>query len=109
MDASNEIVATDSTVDINSSESATKYNRYYYRHREEILEKKRQQRLQDPEYQAKLKAKKELKEAKLRQKEALQEEKRKIKEEEKKARSMERAKKRAVALGVLSQTSPGCE
>lgn len=30
-----------------------KENRYYYRHREEILEKRRQKRLQDPEYQAK--------------------------------------------------------
>jgi len=27
--------------------------KYYYRHREEILEKKRQKRLEDPEYQAK--------------------------------------------------------
>jgi hypothetical protein len=30
-----------------------KENRYYYKHREEILEKKRQKRLEDPEYQAK--------------------------------------------------------
>ena len=27
--------------------------RYYYRHREEILEQRRQKRLEDPEYQAK--------------------------------------------------------
>lgn len=30
-----------------------KENRYYYRHREEILERKKQKRLEDPEYQAK--------------------------------------------------------
>ena len=27
--------------------------KYYYRHREEILEKKREKRLEDPEYKAK--------------------------------------------------------
>ena len=30
-----------------------KENRYYYKHREEILERKRQKKLEDPEYQAK--------------------------------------------------------
>ena len=30
-----------------------KENRYYYRHREEILERKRQKKLEDPEYVAK--------------------------------------------------------
>lgn len=30
-----------------------KENRYYYRHREEILAKRQQKRLEDPEYQAK--------------------------------------------------------
>lgn len=31
----------------------SKENRYYYRHREDILEKKLQKRLEDPEYAAK--------------------------------------------------------
>ncbi len=30
-----------------------KETKYYYRHREEILERKKQKRLEDPEYQAK--------------------------------------------------------
>ena len=30
-----------------------KENRYYYRHRDDILEKRLQKRLEDPEYQAK--------------------------------------------------------
>lgn len=30
-----------------------KENRYYYRHKDEILEKKKQKRLEDPEYRAK--------------------------------------------------------
>jgi hypothetical protein len=30
-----------------------KENRYYYRHKDEILERKRQKRLEDPEYRAK--------------------------------------------------------
>lgn len=30
-----------------------KENRYYYRHREEILERRLQKKLEDPEYQAK--------------------------------------------------------
>lgn len=41
-----------------------KENRYYYRHREEILERKRQKRLEDPEYQAKQKAKEDAKKMK---------------------------------------------
>jgi len=40
-----------------------KSNRYYYRHREEILEKKRLQRMENPEYRAKLEAKKAEKKA----------------------------------------------
>jgi len=41
-----------------------KENRYYYRHREEILEKNRQKRLNDPNYQAKQKEKEEKKKQK---------------------------------------------
>lgn len=73
-----------------------KCNRYYYRHRQEILEKKRQKRLEDPEYQAKQKAKEEAKKAK-------EEEKLRQKEE----RSRERAKKKAEFLGVLPVISSG--
>ena len=34
-------------------QACSKTNRYYYRHREEILEKKKLKKLQDPVYQAK--------------------------------------------------------
>jgi hypothetical protein len=59
----------------------TKENRYYYRHREEVLERKRQKRMEDPEYQAKIKAREEAKiarEAAKKAKEEAKEEKRKI-------------------------------
>jgi hypothetical protein len=39
----------------------SKENRYYYRHREELLEKRRLKLLEDPEYQAKLKEREEKK------------------------------------------------
>lgn len=52
-----------------------KEKRYYYRHREKILEKRRQKRLQDPAYQEKLR---------------LREEKKHAREEEKKARELRR-------------------
>jgi hypothetical protein len=75
-----------------------KCNRYYYRHREDILEKKRQKRLEDPEYQAKQKAKEDAKKAK-------EEEKQRQKEE----RGRERAKKKAELLGVLPVIPSGVE
>ena len=75
-----------------------KCNRYYYRHREDILEKKRQKRLEDPEYQAKQKAKEEAKKAK-------EEDKLRQKEE----RGRERAKKKADFLGVLPVILSGME
>jgi hypothetical protein len=79
-----------------------KENRYYYRHREEILEKKRQKRLEDPEYQAKQKAKEDAKRAK--------EEAKKLKMKElAKEKSRERAKKKAELLGVLPVVSSGAE
>lgn len=91
-----------------------KENRYYYRHREEILERKRQKRLEDPEYQAKQKAKEEAKKAKEEEKlkklkdkeEAIKstEIKRKKQKEEK---SREKAKKKAELLGVLPTISSG--
>lgn len=75
-----------------------KCNRYYYRHREDILEKKRQKRLEDPEYQAKQKAKEDAKKAK-------QEAKLREKEE----RGREKAKKKAKFLGVLPVILSGVE
>jgi hypothetical protein len=72
--------------------------KYYYRHREEILEKKRQKRLEDPEYQAKQKEK----EDKKRQKE--EERKENIKE-----KGRERAKKKAERLGILPASPPGVD
>jgi hypothetical protein len=92
-----------------------KENRYYYRHREELLEKRRLKRLQDPEYQAKQKAKEEAKqkakEEALKKKEEerlkklkAKEEANKLHEEERKKqieeRFREKAKKKAELLGV---------
>lgn len=51
--------------------------RYYYRHREEILEQKRQKKLEDPEYQAKL-LEKERKKAEKAEVERLRAEKREL-------------------------------
>jgi hypothetical protein len=44
---------TDATAVQDKLPKNCKENRYYYRHREEILEKKRQKRLEDPEYRVK--------------------------------------------------------
>lgn len=93
-----------------------KCNRYYYRHREDILEKKRQKRLEDPEYQAKQKAKEDAKKAKqeaklIKLKEKVEAiklsdpERKKQKEE----RGREKAKKKAELLGVLPVVSSGME
>ena len=71
--------------------------RYYYRHREEILEQKRQKKLEDPEYQAKLLEKE-------RKKAEKAEEAKRLKE----ARRL-RAKKRAEILGIQLDDSPGME
>ena len=79
-----------------------KENRYYYRHREEILEKRRQKRLEDPEYQAKQKEKEEAK----RQKEEQRKIENKLKREE---RSRERAKRKADLLGILLESPGGVE
>jgi hypothetical protein len=78
-----------------------KENRYYYRHREEILEKKRLKRLEDPEYQAKQLAKEEAKK---------NEEEKKLKMKEiAKEKSRERAKKKAELLGILPVVPSGVE
>jgi hypothetical protein len=93
-----------------------KENRYYYRNREQILEKKRLKRLEDPEYQAKQLAKEEAKKKKeetmilkLREKEeaikASEPERKRLKEE----RARERAKKKAELLGVLPVVPSGVE
>ena len=72
--------------------------KYYYRHREEILDKRKQKRLEDPEYQAKQKEK----EDKKMQKE--EEKKEKIKE-----KGRERAKMKAERLGILPTVSSGVD
>ena len=79
-----------------------KENRYYYRHREEILERKRQKRLEDPEYQAKKKAKEDAKKLK---EELIKQQKKEITKE----KSRERAKKKAELLGVLPVVSSGAD
>jgi len=67
--------------------------KYYYRHREEILAKKREKRDADPKYQEKQREKEE-------RKRRAGEEKRKRVEEEKIERAKERARKRIEALGL---------
>ena len=92
----------------------SKENRFYYRNREEILEKRRQKRLEDPEYQAKQKAKEEAKKAKeeerinkLKAKEEAIKSKETERIKQKEERSRERAKKKAELLGVLPVVSSG--
>lgn len=83
----------------------TKTIRYYYRNRDEILEKYRLKKLEDPEYQAKLKARENTKKAKEEARKA-KEEARKAKEEARKAKEEtkeELAKKKAILLGALTE------
>lgn len=71
--------------------------RYYYRHREEILEKIRQKRLEDPVYQEKQKAKEEAKNKKV----MLEKEKQALKKQEKD----EKRRQKLTKLGLSD--SPG--
>lgn len=98
-------VSTDGALsaEINSAEPVeliknNKCNRYYYRHREEILAKKRERRLADPEYQAKQRAKEDARRMKV-------EERTKRKEETR----LEKIKKKAEFLGILPPISSGRE
>ncbi len=117
---SNRASRMDSTVanEVNEIEQKVlkncKENRYYYRHREEILERKRQKRLEDPEYQAKQKAKEEAKKAKEEEKlKKLKEKEEAIRSSElekkrrKEEKSRERAKKKAELLGVSPAVASG--
>lgn len=99
MSCENEVVGEGTSVKLPKN---CKENRYYYRHREEILEKKRQKRLEDPEYKAKKEAREE---AKRKREEEKKEENRKKALE----RSRERAKRKAELLGVLPASPPGAE
>lgn len=83
-----------------------KENRYYYRHREEVLERKKQKKLENPEYQAKVQAREEKKKAAEEAKKA-KEEAKKAKEEEKKAKEIAREIKRAKTAKLLGVDSPG--
>jgi len=68
--------------------------KYYYRHREEILEKKREKRLEDPEYKAKY-------EERLRKKEEREELERKRKEKREQTKKMvDRILNPLVSFGV---------
>jgi hypothetical protein len=98
--------AVESPQNVNK-EKDKKNLRYYYRHREEIIEKRKQLKMQDPEYQAKLKAREEAKKEKEAAKKAREEmmqkareEKRKMAELKEKEREEKRAKKRAELLGA---------
>ena len=88
-----------------------KASRYYYRHREDILARRRERLMADPEYVAKQKAREEAKEAKEAAKRAREEAKQKAREEAKKA-SEEKKKesqkeRRARMAKLLGLESPG--
>jgi hypothetical protein len=56
MESTSPSVATEATITVESDVKLPKNckeNRYYYKHREEILERKRQKKLEDPEYKEK--------------------------------------------------------
>lgn len=78
-------------------QKVSKLTRYYYKHREEILEKRRLKKLEDPVYQEKQRAKEEAKRAKR--------EKEEQREEEKKRRGQERARAKAERLGIQLEPS----
>ena len=90
-----------------NNKNSNKGLRYYYRHREEVLEKIRLKRLEDPEYALKVAAKEAAKEEKRiaqEQKEALKaqrEAEKKQREEEKAREKEERRRAKAVALGAF--------
>lgn len=75
-----------------------KETRYYYKHREEILARRKEKKLEDPEYQMKQQAKKEAKEKKI--------EERKVQHAlEVKERMRERAEAKAKLLGIQTESS----
>lgn len=79
-------VDTPTTPDAVTEVKICKEKRYYYRHREKILEKRRQKRLQDPAYQEKVR---------------IREERKQKKEEDKKAREL----RRETRLKTMTQLS----
>ena len=92
-------------VELTSNQKNSKKGlRYYYRHREEILEKIRQKRLEDPECAAK-QAAREAKRQAQEQRDALKRERdavRAAKEAAKEAAMAERRRAKAAALGLSS-------
>jgi hypothetical protein len=109
MDAEGAVNGTEPKLPKNCKET-----RYYYRNREDILEKRRQKRLEDPEYQAKQKEKEEAKKKreeaaliKLKEKEEAIKSSESEKKRLQKERSREKAKKKAELLGVLPVVSSG--
>jgi hypothetical protein len=77
-----------------------KASRYYYRHREKVLEQRRQKKLQDPEYVAKMNAREAAKEAREAAKKLKEEAAKKLREEAKE-------EKRAKMAKLLGVDSPG--
>jgi len=93
--------ATDAKSEIKGPKNC-KENRYYYRHREEILASRKEKRLEDPVYQAKQIAKQEAKEKRAEEK--------KIKREvEIQERAKVRAEAKAKMLGLKSKSPSGVE
>lgn len=88
------------TVPSDAKPKVCKEIKYYYTHRDEILQKRRQKRLEDPEYQAK----QQVKEAAKKQKEEERVLQHKLQLEE---RAKERARKRAELLGIPLDKSSG--
>lgn len=93
-----------------------KENRYYYRHREEILERQRKRRIENPEYQAKVKAREDARKKRQEETEknneirkAEMEEKRRLKNDllrqEKAKRTAEREAKRKIVESLILKFS----
>jgi hypothetical protein len=88
-----------------------KENRYYYKHREEVLERKRKKRMEDPEYIAKMKEREEKKiekEELKKAKELAKEERRKTMEALNMQKEAEREAKRKIVESLFLKT-PGAK
>jgi hypothetical protein len=95
-------------VELTSNQKNSKKGlRYYYRHREEILEKIRQKRLEDPECAAKQAAReaKRQAEAEAKQQREAAKQQREAARAAKEAATLERRRAKAAALGVIPSGS----
>lgn len=104
-------MATETSNDTDNK-NITKCARYYYRHREELLEKSRQKRMADPEYAARMAAKEAKRQADAEAKRIAQEQKEAVKQQREAIRAAkeeakeERRRLRAIAVGL---NPPGVE